>query len=48
MAHYYQKKWVFTWNADLSGFLVKTGELENLLNEIAEEGVFQIERSSYR
>ena len=44
MAHYYQKKWVFTWNKDESGLLVDEKKLQNLLNEIAEEGVFQKER----
>lgn len=44
MAHYYQKKWVFTWNADESGILVDEKKLQNLLNEIVEEGVFQKER----
>ena len=44
MAHYYQKKWVFTWNTDESGILVDEKKLQNLLNEIVEEGVFQKER----
>jgi len=44
MAHYYQKKWVFTWNIDESGILVDEKRLQNLLNEIVEEGVFQKER----
>lgn len=44
MAHYYQKKWVFTWNTDESGILVNETKLQNLLNEIVEEGVFQKER----
>ena len=44
MAHYYQKKWVFTWNMDESGRLVDEKNLQNLLNEIVEEGVFQKER----
>ena len=34
MAHYYQKKWVFTWNIDESGLLVDEKKLQNLLNEI--------------
>ena len=44
MAHYYQKRWVFTWNADDRGQLVDHRKLEELLNEIAREGVFQKER----
>lgn len=44
MAHYYQKKWVFTWNMDESERLVDEKNLQNLLNEIVEEGVFQKER----
>ena len=44
MAHYYQKKWVFTWNTDENGILVNETKLQNLLNEIVEEGVFQKER----
>jgi len=44
MAHYYQKKWVFTWNIGESGLLVDEKKLQNLLNEIVEEGVFQKER----
>ena len=38
MAHNYQKRWVFTWNADDEGCL------EKFLNEITEEGVFQKEK----
>lgn len=44
MAHYYQKKWVFTWNTDENGILVDEKKLQNLLNEIVEEGIFQKER----
>ena len=44
MAHYYQKKLVFTWNMDENGILVDDKKLQNLLNRIAEEGVFQKER----
>lgn len=44
MTHYYQKKWIFTWNMDESGTLVDDKKLQNLLNEIVEEGVFQKER----
>ena len=44
MAHYYQKKWVFTWNADESGILVDAKKLQDFLNGIVEEGVCQKER----
>ena len=44
MAHYYQKKWVFTWNADDDGQLVDCHKLQNLLNEISKQGVLQSER----
>ena len=44
MAHYYQKKWVFTWNANGDGQLVDCHKLQNLLNEISKQGVFQSER----
>lgn len=44
MAHNYQKRWVFTWNADESGRIVDPKKLQELLNEIGEEGVFQKER----
>jgi len=44
MAHYYQKKWVFTWNANDDGQLVDCHKLQNLLNEISKQGVFQSER----
>lgn len=44
MIHNFQKRWVFTWNADESGHLVDCLSLQNLLNEIAKEGVFQKEK----
>ena len=44
MAHNYQKRWVFTWNADENDRIVDSKKLQELLNEIAEEGVFQKER----
>jgi len=44
MVHYYQRKWVFTWNANDDGQLVDCHKLQNLLNEIAKQGVFQSER----
>ena len=45
MAHYYQKRWVFTWDADENGMLVDVKKLQALLNNIAKEGVFQKKRS---
>lgn len=44
MSHHYQKRWVFTWNADNEGQLVDHQLLVQFLNEIVEEGVFQKER----
>jgi hypothetical protein len=44
MIHNFQKRWVFTWNADDCDKLVDRKNLEELLNEIAKEGVFQKER----
>lgn len=44
MIHNFQKRWVFTWNADESDQLVNHQNLENLRNEIAKEGVFQLEK----
>lgn len=44
MAHNYQKRWVFTWNADDDDQLVDYHKLQNLLNEISKQGVFQSER----
>lgn len=44
MVHNYQKRWLFTWNIDENGPLVDEKKLQNLLNEIVEEGVFQKER----
>ena len=44
MAHHYQKRWVFTWNADNEGQLIDPQQLTNYLNEVVEEGVFQQER----
>lgn len=44
MAHYYQKKWVFTWNAKDDGQLIDCHKLQNLLNNISKQGVFQCER----
>ena len=44
MAHNYQKRWVFTWNADESGQLINYQSLQDLLNDIVKEGVFQKER----
>ena len=44
VVHNYQKRWVFTWNADDEGWLINPCHLEKFLNEIAEEGVFQKEK----
>lgn len=44
MPHHYQKRWVFTWNADSEGQQVDPQKLINFLNEVVEEGVFQQER----
>ena len=44
MAYHYQKRWVFTWNADNEGQLIDPQQLMNFLNEVVEEGVFQQER----
>ena len=44
MAHYYQKRWVFTWNSDDEGYLIEYLKLIRFLNEISKEGVFQKER----
>ena len=44
MIHNYQKRWVFTWNADEYDRLVNQQELEKFLNSIVKEGMFQLER----
>mgnify|MGYP001803246097 CR=1 FL=1 len=44
MAHNYQKRWVFTWNADENDKLIDHRVLEKFLNSIVKEGVFQLER----
>ena len=44
MAHNYQKRWVFTWNADENDKLIDHRELENLMNTIVQERVFQLEK----
>ena len=44
MAHNYQKRWVFIWNADENDKLIDSRELENLMNKIVKEGVFQLEK----
>ena len=38
MPHHYQKRWVFTWNADSEGQQVDPQKLINFLNEVVEEG----------
>ena len=44
MAHNYQKRWVFTWNASTEGQLVDPQKLISFLNETVESGVFQKEQ----
>ena len=44
MAHHYQKRWVFTWNAEDDGTLVNKDSLIILLNKVTVEGVFQKEK----
>lgn len=44
MAHNYQKRWVFTWNADENDRLIGHQELQNFMNSIVKEGVFQLEK----
>ena len=44
MAHHYQKRWVFTWNANDDGSLPDRQQLERYLNEITTQGVFQKEK----
>ena len=44
MAHNYQKRWVFTWNASDEGQLVDPQKLVQFLNKIVDSGVFQKER----
>ena len=44
MAHHYQKRWVFTWNAEDDDTLVSTERLTKLLDRITVEGVFQEEQ----
>ena len=44
MAHNYQKRWVFIWNASTEGQLVDPQKLISFLNETVESGVFQKEQ----
>lgn len=44
MVHHYQKRWVFTWNADQNASLPDCKQLTSYLDSIAVEGVFQLER----
>ena len=44
MAHYYQKRWVFTWNSDEKRYFIEYFKLIRFLNEISKEGGFQKER----
>lgn len=43
MAHHYQKRWVFTWNANEDGSLPDCTKLRTFLDGIVVEGVFQRE-----
>lgn len=43
MAHNYQKRWVFTWNTNKTGWLPVQKELSALLDKYAVAGVFQLE-----
>ena len=44
MAHHYQKKWVFTWNANKENKIISSFELQCILNEFVSEAVFQLEK----
>ena len=44
MAHNYQKKWVFTWNANNFGDLPDRNKLSVFLDALTVEGVFQLEQ----
>ena len=44
MAHHYQKKWVFAWNANNSGDLPDRKKLSVMLDALTVEGVFQLEQ----
>jgi len=43
MIHNYQKRWVFTWNSSEEDGLVSASFLQEKLNKISTEGVFQLE-----
>lgn len=44
MAHNYQKRWVFTWNFDEDHGLPSATVIREKLDDIASEGVFQLEK----
>lgn len=44
--HNYQKRWVFTWNANENGSLPDCKKLRKFLDNIVVEGVFQLERGT--
>ena len=44
MAHNYQKRCVFTWNVDENDQLIDHKKLEDFMNRIVKEGVFQMEK----
>lgn len=46
MAHKFQKRWVFTWNANSNDELPNLEILQDFLNEYVQEGVFQLEQGS--
>ena len=43
MSNRLQKRWIFTWNASDDGVLPPVSLIEQKLNMIASEGVFQLE-----
>ena len=43
MIHSLQKRWVFTWNANEDDRLPSASSVQDLLNKIASEAVFQLE-----
>jgi hypothetical protein len=44
MAHKFRKRWVFTWNSDEKHGLPTADAIQTILNSIASEGVFQLEK----
>lgn len=43
MIHHYQKRWVFTWNADHEGNIIEHNVVQSILNNFTSEAVFQLE-----